>query len=96
MMPMAPNVYGDPRNKGGDPRNTDSDPRNLPGPILAAAGIISIALTLTTAGYGSPVWAGLCAVTSVLCLRFGIGLMIIEHRRVKAAKRRRSTHQGRV
>ncbi|MEC3957815.1 hypothetical protein VMT65_32605 [Nocardia sp. CDC153] len=75
--------------------NACDDTRNLPGPILAAAGIVAIALTLTAVGYGSPTWTGLCAIASVLCLRFGIGLMIIEHRRVKAAKWRDSARQGR-
>ncbi|MGW4243723.1 hypothetical protein [Nocardia sp. NPDC004722] len=58
----------------------------MPGPILAAAGIVACALTLTLAGYGSLTGSGLCALASVLCLRFGIGLMVVEHRRVKAAK----------
>ncbi|MVU80597.1 hypothetical protein GPX89_25520 [Nocardia sp. ET3-3] len=81
-MPVAPNAC--------------ADTRNLPGPILAAAGIVAIALTLTTAGYGSLTWCALSALASVLCLRFGIGLMIIEHRRVKAAKRRDSARQDRI
>ncbi|MFE3194790.1 hypothetical protein ACFXHA_37700 [Nocardia sp. NPDC059240] len=80
MMPVAPNAC--------------DDVRNLPGPILAAVGIVACALTLTLAGYGSLTWSGLCALASVLCLRFGIGLMIIEHRRVKARKWGDSARQG--
>ncbi|MFE3257860.1 hypothetical protein ACFXPS_00975 [Nocardia sp. NPDC059091] len=81
-MPVTPPAY--------------DDTRNLPGPILAAAGIVAIALTLTTAGYGALTWSALCGLAGAVCLRFGIGLMIIEHRRLKAAMRRGAARQGRV
>ncbi|WP_460723381.1 hypothetical protein [Nocardia heshunensis] len=79
-MPVAPNAA--------------DEVRNLPGPILAAAGIVACALTLTAVGYGSLTWSGLGALASVLCLRFGIGLMVVEHRRVKAAKWADSARHG--
>ncbi|WP_162958198.1 hypothetical protein [Nocardia yunnanensis] len=71
-----------------------ADEHNLPGPILAAAGIVAIALALTAVGYGSLTWSGLCALASVLCLRFGIGLMVLEHRRAKAEKWGESASQS--
>ncbi|WP_040816481.1 hypothetical protein [Nocardia concava] len=65
--------------------NTHTETRNLPGPILAATGIVAFAMTLTAVGYGALTLSGLSALAGTLCLRYGIGLMIIEHRRVKAA-----------
>ncbi|GAB0107000.1 hypothetical protein JMUB6875_59910 [Nocardia sp. JMUB6875] len=65
--------------------NTCAETRNLPGPILTASGIIAFALTLITAGYGALTLSALSALAGMVCLRVGIALMIIEHRRVKAA-----------
>ncbi|MGW4351072.1 hypothetical protein ACWELJ_03180 [Nocardia sp. NPDC004582] len=70
----------------GTTRNRPPAFQNLPGPILTAAGIVSIALTLTAAGYGELVWSVVCGLTGALCLRFGIGLMVLEQDRIKAAK----------
>ncbi|MTE15629.1 hypothetical protein GLP40_23020 [Nocardia sp. CT2-14] len=88
-MSVTPPVYD-------DIHNPPDDSRNLPGPILAAAGIVVFAVALTTAGYDALTWSALCGLAGALCLRFGIGLMIIEHRRVKAAMRQDSAYQDRV
>ncbi|MGV9664603.1 hypothetical protein ACWDUL_23805 [Nocardia niigatensis] len=81
-MPVTPPAY--------------DETHNLPGPILAATGIVAIALTLTTAGYGALSWSALFGLAGAVCLRFGIGLMVIEHRRIKAAMRRDAARQERV
>ncbi|MGW4532319.1 hypothetical protein ACWEOI_15340 [Nocardia sp. NPDC004340] len=92
---------GGTRNRPGDtgrpPDRTPYRPpaiQNLPGPILTAAGIVSIALTLTTAGYGELAWSVLCGLTGALCLRFGIGLMVLEQDRIKAAKAQNRADHG--
>ncbi|MFF0633686.1 hypothetical protein ACFYTS_14430 [Nocardia sp. NPDC004151] len=92
---------GGTRNRpGGTGRPPDETPyrpraiQNLPGPILTASGIVSIALTLTTAGYGELVWSVLCGLIGALCLRFGIGLMVLEQDRIKAAKAQDRAHHG--
>ncbi|MFE5288527.1 hypothetical protein ACFRAQ_26470 [Nocardia sp. NPDC056611] len=91
---------GTPNRPGGADRPPDETAnrptaiQNLPGPILTAAGIVSIALTLTTAGYGELAWSALCGLTGVLCLRFGIGLMVLEQDRIKAAKIQDRAHHG--
>ncbi|WP_405496592.1 hypothetical protein [Nocardia sp. NBC_00511] len=79
-MPAAPSVV--------------DDTHNQPGPILTAAGIVAMALTLTMVGYGELTWSALCALAALLCLRFGIALMIDEHHRVKAAKARGAASSG--
>lgn len=63
---------------------TVDDIRVWPGLILTAIGIVCIALTLNVAGYGHWDWGVMGALTSVLCLRFGIALLVAEHRRAKA------------
>lgn len=59
------------------------DVRNWPGLILTAIGIITVALTLTAAGYGFMGWAVIGAVVGVLCLGGGIALVVAEHRRIQ-------------
>ncbi|MFE3099429.1 hypothetical protein [Nocardia tengchongensis] len=89
MLPVTPFAYPAAHKLPGDARNPRDGARgirNLPGPILLAAGIVSIALTLTAAGYGEPGWSALCGLTGVLCLRFGISLTVVEQRRIEAAK----------
>lgn len=60
------------------------DARNWPGIILTALGIVLVALTLTAAGYGFAGWAVVAGICGALCIVAGIGLVIAEHRRVKA------------
>ncbi|TCJ89729.1 hypothetical protein [Nocardia alba] len=60
------------------------DTRNWPGLILAAIGLVLLGLTLTAAGYGFGGWAVIAGVACAACLLGGIGLVILEHRRVKA------------
>ncbi|MGW2660132.1 hypothetical protein ACWCW7_04155 [Nocardia tengchongensis] len=79
--------------RGGAPDRTRGI-HNLPGPILLAAGIVSIALTLTAAGYGELVWSALCGLTGALCLHFGISLTVVEQRRIKAAKAQDTACRG--
>lgn len=59
------------------------DSRNWPGLILAALGIVAVALTLTAAGYGFAGWAVIGAIASVALLSVGISQMVLEHRRVE-------------
>lgn len=60
--------------------------RNWPGMILAAIGIVLVALTLTAAGYGFAGWAVIAGIGGGVCLVAGIALVVAEHRRVKAAE----------
>ncbi|MFC9472908.1 hypothetical protein ACWF99_06895 [Nocardia sp. NPDC055002] len=60
------------------------DTRNWPGLILAAIGLVLLGLTLTAAGYGFGGWAVIAGVACAVCLVVGIGLVVAEHRRVKA------------
>ncbi|MEV6772387.1 hypothetical protein AB0N05_27515 [Nocardia sp. NPDC051030] len=59
-----------------------------PGLNLSAVGIVSVALTLIMVGYGWGEWAVLGALTSALCLGFGIDLMVAEHRYAKQGHER--------
>ncbi|MBC7303724.1 MAG: hypothetical protein H5T78_22595 [Nocardia sp.] len=60
------------------------DTRNFPGLILAAIGLVLLGLTLTAAGYGFEGWALIAGVACAVCLVAGIGIIVAEHRRVKA------------
>ncbi|WP_446221918.1 hypothetical protein ACTWPB_18885 [Nocardia sp. IBHARD005] len=60
------------------------DTRNWPGLLLAAIGLVLVAVTLTAAGYGFAGWAVIVGVACAVCLVAGIGLVVAEHRRVKA------------
>ncbi|WP_410876267.1 hypothetical protein [Nocardia sp. A7] len=60
------------------------DARNWPGLILIGVGLVLVGLTLTAAGYGFAGWAVIAGVACGLCLVAGIGLVVLEHRRVKA------------
>ncbi|MFC4373522.1 hypothetical protein ACFO5K_05365 [Nocardia halotolerans] len=63
------------------------DARNWPGLVLAAVGLVLLALTLTAAGYGFEGWAIVAGVACAVCLLAGIGLVVVQHRRVKARQR---------
>ncbi|MGK8522464.1 hypothetical protein ACRS6B_13305 [Nocardia asteroides] len=65
------------------------DTRNWPGMILVGIGIVTIALTLTAAGYGFEGWAVIAGVVSGVCIVAGILLIVAEHRRIKAREGRR-------
>nr|WP_280400060.1 hypothetical protein [Nocardia carnea] len=62
------------------------DARNWPGIILTALGLVLVALTLTAAGYGFEGWAIVGGICAGVCLVTGIGLVILEHRRVKVGE----------
>ena len=49
-------------------RRMIEDRRNWPGIILAAVGIVLVALTLTAAGYGFAGWAVIAGIIGVICL----------------------------
>lgn len=59
------------------------DRRNWPGIILAAVGIVLVALTLTAAGYGFAGWAVIAGIIGVICLIAGALIVVAEHRRIK-------------
>ncbi|MEV0465871.1 hypothetical protein AB0I30_30840 [Nocardia tengchongensis] len=97
MLPVTPYAYPAAHklpDGARNPRDGARGIRNLPGPILLAAGIVSIALTLTAAGYGELAWSVLCGLTGALCLRFGISLTVVEQRRIKAAKAQDTAFRG--
>ncbi|WP_297621564.1 hypothetical protein [Nocardia sp.] len=97
-----PAATDDPSGTLGHPhhdRNTPShagessgDLPNSPGLTLAAIGIVSVALTLTIGGYGFAGLALVGAAVSVLCLGFGITLVVAEHDRDRVRKQ----HRGRL
>ncbi|MDO3646339.1 hypothetical protein [Nocardia mangyaensis] len=60
------------------------DTRNWPGLALVAVGLVLLALTLTAAGYGFAGWAVIAGALCAVCLLGGIGIVVAEHRRVKA------------
>ncbi len=60
--------------------------RNWPGMILAAIGIVLVALTLTAAGYGFEGWAVIAGICGGVCLVAGIAMVAAEHRRVKSGE----------
>ncbi|MFF2083504.1 hypothetical protein ACFVVM_06990 [Nocardia sp. NPDC058176] len=60
------------------------DARNWPGFALAAVGLVLLALTLTAAGYGFAGWAVVAGILCAVCLLGGIGIVVAEHRRVRA------------
>ncbi|MFX0576753.1 hypothetical protein [Nocardia nepalensis] len=64
------------------------DTRNWPGVLLIFVGIVGAALTLTAAGYGFAGWAVVAGIATALCLICGGGLIVAEHRRVKASEGR--------
>ncbi|MEV4235037.1 MULTISPECIES: hypothetical protein [unclassified Nocardia] len=61
-----------------------ADTHNWPGVILVLLGVVAAALTLTAAGYGFAGWAIVAGIATVVCLICGGGLILAEHRRVKA------------
>lgn len=65
------------------PDESGQDIRSWPGLILTALGIISVALTLTIAGYGFIGWAVVCAAAAVAFLGIGITLLVAEHHRAR-------------
>ncbi|MCC3330746.1 hypothetical protein [Nocardia abscessus] len=65
------------------------DARNWPGIILVGIGIVSLALTLTAAGYGFEGWAVIAGVVSGLCILVGVVVIVLEHRRIKVREGRR-------
>ncbi|MFC8046189.1 hypothetical protein [Nocardia sp. NPDC057353] len=67
------------------------DVRNWPGMILVAIGIVLVGSTLAAAGYGFEGWAIISGIACGVCLLAGAGLIVLEHRRVKALEGRSLT-----
>ncbi|MFD5178059.1 hypothetical protein ACFWM1_19785 [Nocardia sp. NPDC058379] len=65
---------------------TIEDTRNWPGLILIGLGLVMVGLALTAAGYGFAGWALIATMLCVVLLVGGIALVVLEHRRVKAAE----------
>lgn len=65
------------------------DTRNWPGIILVGIGVVTVALTLTAAGYGFAGWAVVAGVVSAVCVITGVLVIVAEHRRIKAREGRR-------
>ncbi|MFC8529331.1 hypothetical protein [Nocardia sp. NPDC057227] len=70
------------------------DTRNWPGMILVGLGIVLVGLTLVAAGYGFEGWAVIAGIACGVCLVVGVGLVVLEHRRVKALEGRSLTDPG--
>lgn len=60
------------------------DSRNWPGLTLILLGLVAVGATLTAAGYGFAGWTAIGAGVAVLCLAAGIGMVMLEHRRVRS------------
>ncbi|WP_062992871.1 hypothetical protein [Nocardia anaemiae] len=71
-----------------------ADTHNWPGVILVLLGVVGAALTLTAAGYGFAGWAIVAGIATALCLICGGGLILAEHRRVKADEGRELLDPG--
>lgn len=71
-----------------------ADTHNWPGVILVLLGVAGAALTLTAAGYGFAGWAVVAGIATALCLICGGGLILAEHRRVKADEGRELLEPG--
>ncbi|WP_433525670.1 hypothetical protein ACQPZ2_12480 [Nocardia pseudovaccinii] len=71
-----------------------ADTHNWPGVILVLLGVVGAALTLTAAGYGFAGWAVVAGIATALCLICGGGLILAEHRRVKADEGRELLEPG--
>ncbi|WP_067860836.1 hypothetical protein [Nocardia shimofusensis] len=59
------------------------DTRNWPGMFLVGLGIVTVGLTMTAAGYGFEGWALIGGIAAGLFLLVGIGLIVLEHRRMR-------------
>ncbi|MFD3745621.1 hypothetical protein [Nocardia sp. NPDC058633] len=62
------------------------DSLNWPGLLLVGIGIVMIAATLTAAGSGFVGWAVIAGILSGVCLLFGVGIVLAEHRRIKVGE----------
>ncbi|NEW37472.1 hypothetical protein GV794_13480 [Nocardia cyriacigeorgica] len=72
---------------------TMEDVRNWPGIVMCALGLVAVALTLTAAGYGYEGWAIVGGIAAAVLLLGGVGIIVLEHRRVKAARGHKLTDQ---
>lgn len=61
-----------------------TDTRNWPGYFLVALGLAALGLTLTAAGGGFEGWAMIGTIACVLFFALGIGLVLLQRKRVKA------------
>ncbi|MEV6280052.1 hypothetical protein [Nocardia sp. NPDC051832] len=57
------------------------DNHNVPGVVLCALGIVSVACALTAAGYGYEGWAMMCGILAVALWLAGLAILTLEHRR---------------
>lgn len=57
------------------------DNYNVPGLILCALGMVSLACTLTAAGYGLDEWTQIGAIVTAALWILGVGALLVEHRR---------------
>ncbi|MFD6396574.1 MULTISPECIES: hypothetical protein [unclassified Nocardia] len=62
------------------------DSLNWPGLFLVGVGIVMLAATLTAAGSGFVGWAVIAGILSGVCLLFGVGIVLAEHRRIKVSE----------
>ena len=62
------------------------DSLNWPGFLLVGVGLVLFASTLTAAGSGFVGWALLAGILSGVCLIAGVGIVLLEHRRIKVGE----------
>lgn len=61
-----------------------TDSRNWPGYFMVALGLAALGLTLTAAGGGFEGWAMIGSIACVVFLVGGVGLVLLQRKRVKA------------
>lgn len=70
------------------------DARNWPGYVCIGAALALMGLTLTAAASGFEGWAWMGAVAVPLLALLGVVLVLLEHKRVKAAEGKSLTDPG--
>nr|WP_280267240.1 hypothetical protein [Nocardia wallacei] len=60
-----------------------ADARNWPGMVLVGVGLVTLAATLTAAGYGFIGWTVLGALVTAACFVVGGTIIAAEHRRIR-------------
>ncbi|MEU2035917.1 hypothetical protein [Nocardia amamiensis] len=73
------------------PGDTLADTYNIPGIVVFLAGVVSLACTLTAAGYGFTGWVALGATATALCFAASVTLFRLEHVRLRRLAQVRSS-----
>jgi uncharacterized membrane protein YcjF (UPF0283 family) len=71
------------------PGESLADPYNIPGVVLFTVGVVSLACTLTAAGYGFAGWTAIGGSTTALLFITSVLLFVLEHERLRQLAQRR-------